>query len=70
MNYPDFYFALFRVTLPETALEVAALLVLIVDLGFLRKAALRCGSHCRTAGVAGAVRQCGLCKPQLEGTQL
>jgi NADH-quinone oxidoreductase subunit N len=37
MNYSD----LFRVTLPETALEVAALLVLIVDLGFLRKAALK-----------------------------
>ncbi|MGD0903113.1 MAG: proton-conducting transporter membrane subunit, partial [Terracidiphilus sp.] len=28
-------------TLPETALEVAALVVLIVDLGFLRKAALK-----------------------------
>jgi NADH-quinone oxidoreductase subunit N len=37
MNYAD----LFRVTLPETALEVAALLVLIVDLGFLRKVALK-----------------------------
>jgi NADH-quinone oxidoreductase subunit N len=37
MNYAD----LLRVTLPETALEVAALLVLIVDLGFLRKAALK-----------------------------
>jgi len=37
MNYAD----LFRVTLPETALEVAALIVLIVDLGFLRKAALK-----------------------------
>jgi NADH-quinone oxidoreductase subunit N len=36
MNYAD----LFRVTLPETALEIAALLVLVVDLGFLRKAAL------------------------------
>ena len=36
MNYSD----LFRVTLPETALEIAALLVLVVDLGFLRKAAL------------------------------
>ena len=36
MNYAE----LFRVTLPETALEVAALLVLVVDLGFLRKAAL------------------------------
>jgi NADH-quinone oxidoreductase subunit N len=37
MNYAD----LFRVTLPETALEVAALIVLIVDLGFLHKAALK-----------------------------
>src|ERR1035437_391666 len=37
MNYED----LFRVTLPETALEIAALLVLVVDLGFLRKAALK-----------------------------
>jgi len=36
MNYTD----LFRITLPETALEVAALLILVVDLGFLRKAAL------------------------------
>jgi NADH-quinone oxidoreductase subunit N len=36
MNYAD----LFRVTLPETVLEIAALLVLIVDLGMLRKAAL------------------------------
>jgi NADH-quinone oxidoreductase subunit N len=35
------YAALFRVTLPETALEVAALVVLIVDLGFLRRAALK-----------------------------
>ncbi|MGA3136594.1 MAG: NADH-quinone oxidoreductase subunit N [Terracidiphilus sp.] len=37
MNYAD----LFRVTLPETMLEVAALLVLVVDLGLLRKAALK-----------------------------
>lgn len=36
MNYAD----LFRVMLPETALEVAALFVLVVDLTFLRKAAL------------------------------
>ena len=36
MNYAD----LFRATLPETALEIAALLVLVIDLGFLRKAAL------------------------------
>ncbi|SPE22017.1 NADH-quinone oxidoreductase subunit N 2 [Candidatus Sulfotelmatomonas gaucii] len=33
------YINLFRSTLPETALEIAALLVLFVDLGFLRKAA-------------------------------
>jgi len=39
MNYPEFYSALFRATLPETVLEIAALLVLIVDLGLLRKAA-------------------------------
>ena len=37
MNYAD----LFRVTLPETVLEVAALLVLVLDLGVVRKAALR-----------------------------
>jgi len=36
MNYAD----LFRITLPETVLEIAALLVLVVDLGFLRKAAM------------------------------
>ena len=35
------YATLFRVTLPETALEIAALLVLVVDLGFLRKASLQ-----------------------------
>jgi NADH-quinone oxidoreductase subunit N len=35
MNYAE----LFRATLPETALELAALLVLVVDLAFLRKAA-------------------------------
>jgi len=32
--------ALFRATLPETILEIAALIVLVVDLGFLRKAAM------------------------------
>jgi NADH-quinone oxidoreductase subunit N len=41
MNYPDFYLGLFRVTLPETVLEVTALLVLIVDLGLLRKSVLK-----------------------------
>ena len=40
MNYSALsYTALFQATLPETALEIAALLVLVVDLGFLRKAA-------------------------------
>ena len=33
------YAALFRATLPETVLEIAALLVLVFDLGFLRRAA-------------------------------
>ena len=37
MNYSD----LFRATLPETVLEVVALLVLVVDLGVLRKAVLK-----------------------------
>ncbi len=50
MNYAD----LFRVTLPETALEVAALLVLVVDLGLLRKAELRV-----RAGVAALVGVAG-----------
>ena len=36
MNYAE----LFRITLPESVLELAALLVLLVDLGALRKAAL------------------------------
>ena len=37
MNYAD----LFRVTLPETALEIAALVVLISDLGIFRKATVK-----------------------------
>lgn len=37
MNFSE----LFRVTLPETILEVAALVVLVADLGFLRKAELK-----------------------------
>ncbi|MGC1463485.1 MAG: NADH-quinone oxidoreductase subunit N [Terracidiphilus sp.] len=50
MNYTD----LFRATLPETALEIAALLVLVVDLGFLRKAALQTRvSIASLIGVAG-----------------
>ena len=55
MNYTD----LFRATLPETALEIAALLVLVVDLGFLRKAVLKTrvaiASLLGVAGCAAAV---------------
>jgi NADH-quinone oxidoreductase subunit N len=55
MNYAD----LFRVTLPETALEVAALLVLVVDLGFLRKAALKArAAVAALLGVAGCGAAC------------
>ena len=52
MNYAD----LFRATLPETALEIAALLVLVVDLGFLRKAMLK--SRVAIAALLG-VAGCG-----------
>ena len=52
MSYAD----LFRATLPETVLEVAALLVLVVDLGFLRKAALQTrAAVAALLGVAGCV---------------
>ncbi len=47
MNYAD----LFRVTLPETALDVAALLVMAVDLLLLRKSALQ--TRIMTAVVIG-----------------
>jgi NADH-quinone oxidoreductase subunit N len=53
MNYVD----LFRATLPETALELAALLVLVVDLGLLRKAALQ--TRIAIAVVLGSVG-CGM----------
>jgi NADH-quinone oxidoreductase subunit N len=52
MNYAD----LFRVTLPETALEIAALIVLVVDLGFLRKATLKVRvATAAVLGVSGCV---------------
>ena len=57
MNYAALNYAdLFRATLPETALEIAALFVIVFDLGFLRKATL----PIRTAfaafiGVAGCI---------------
>jgi NADH-quinone oxidoreductase subunit N len=65
MNYAD----LFRVTLPETALELAALVVLVVDLAFLRKAALKVRVTVATLlGVAG----CGaaLWALQLQGKEV
>ncbi|MGO9337973.1 MAG: NADH-quinone oxidoreductase subunit N [Terracidiphilus sp.] len=59
MNYAD----LFRVTLPETLLEVAALLVLVVDLGLLRKAA---ESVRLAAAAALGVAGCGAALVALE----
>jgi NADH-quinone oxidoreductase subunit N len=50
MNYAD----LFRVTLPETMLEVAAFVALVADLVFLRKAALKARlAVAALVGVAG-----------------
>ncbi len=52
MNYAD----LFHVTLPEMALEVAALLVLLVDLAFLRKASAKArAASAAILGIAGCV---------------
>ncbi|HVN92476.1 MAG TPA: NADH-quinone oxidoreductase subunit N [Terracidiphilus sp.] len=50
------YVSLFHATLPETILEVAALVVLIVDLGFLRKATLNIRfAVAAFIGVAGSI---------------
>ncbi len=50
------YAALFHATLPETILEIAALFVLVVDLGFLRKAALNIRlAAAAFVGVAGCI---------------
>jgi NADH-quinone oxidoreductase subunit N len=52
VNYQD----LFRVTLPETALEIAALLVLVVDLALMRKAATRTrAAMAALFGIAGCI---------------
>ena len=50
------YLELFHATLPETALEIAALLVLVVDLGLLRRAT---GELRRTVAVLLGVLGCG-----------
>ena len=57
MNYAALsYASLFRATLPETALEIAALLVLVVDLGFLRKATLKIRTAAAAMiGIAGCI---------------
>ncbi len=57
MNYAALsYASLFRATLPETALEIAALLVIVVDLGFLRKKALEIRiAVAAFIGVAGCI---------------
>ncbi len=52
MNYGE----LFRVTLPETVLDLAALMVLLVDLAFLRKATLKARVTAATViGVLGCL---------------
>jgi len=65
------YVALFRATLPETALEIAALLVLVVDLGFMRKAALQAriavAAVLGVAGCAAAVAVLPLERVGLQG---
>jgi NADH-quinone oxidoreductase subunit N len=52
MNYAE----LFRATLPETVLEIASLVVLIVDLAFLRKSALKIrAAAAAVLGVIGCI---------------
>ena len=61
MNYAE----LFRATLPETVLEIASLLVLVVDLAFLRNAALKARvAIAALLGIAGCA--VGLWAIQLE----
>ncbi len=57
MNYAALnYAALFRATLPETALEIAAVLVLFVDLAFLRRATQKLRAAVAAwLGIAGCV---------------
>ncbi len=61
MNYAE----LFRATLPETVLEIASLVVLVVDLAFLRKSSLQLrAAIAALLGVAGCA--IGLWAIQLE----
>lgn len=62
------YWSLFRVTLPETVLEITALLVLILDLGLLRKAVLKV--RLASAVILGVLGCAGsLLAVRVEGTQ-
>jgi NADH-quinone oxidoreductase subunit N len=75
MNYAALsYAALFRATLPETALEIAALLVLVVDLGILRKAAaqtrIAVAALVGIAGCAAAVWAVSSAVPYSYGSEL
>lgn len=61
------YAILFRATLPETVLEIAAVAVLIIDLAFLRRAALKTrAAVAALLGAAGCV--VGLWAMQFEST--
>jgi NADH-quinone oxidoreductase subunit N len=52
----NYYAQLFYATLPETVLEITALLVLVVDLGFLRKSPIRARAlSASLLGVLGCV---------------
>jgi len=63
MNYAD----LFRVTLPESMLEIAALIVLVVDIGFLRRVSLQLRMNIGIAlGVLGCLAS--LWALQFQGT--
>ena len=64
MNYAE----LFRMTMPETALEVAALVVLVVDLGLLRKAAVSVRTNVAAIlGVIGCGAAIALMPIQVQG---
>ncbi|MGD0154673.1 MAG: NADH-quinone oxidoreductase subunit N [Terracidiphilus sp.] len=68
------YATLFRATLPETALEVVALVVLVVDLGFLRKAAnatrISAAALVGVAGCAAALWAISMAGPYSAGNDL
>jgi NADH-quinone oxidoreductase subunit N len=68
------YASLFHATLPETVLEIAALLVLVVDLGFLRRAAnaarIAAAALIGIAGCGGAIWAVSAARPFSAGSDL